>query len=821
MRGTLKIQDVLKQFKGVLTIDWLTTAMAMWSATVTPPETIDAFAEMTVERESVEIFAGVIMEPKIEYGLEGTTRPLKGYDHTIKLLDYLCPYQSLVDVSTAAALTAILTNWPYDISVEGTFGYLTDPIVYDTACEFLELDFYDTCIEYLTTTEQIAEPDTDINVLPDSEFRAAFFYDGATKRFYSFYGTGGTLRYRWTDDCGATWSAEINTTLAIVGNNFTVGWYDSKVYVFLEDGAGNTDFYRGTINDVTGAVTLVLIAGNIFNTWLKSGPFFTPTGNIWVVRDRGGAANEAWESVNDGVAWNNRFTGTETLWYMLPKSDGEDMWLIEWDAVNNHLELWDWDKSLSVEAYVNLIRDFVADNCVHVAGCQVADYSIMLTYLDDDDDLWFRGADVAGVWGGESLVSSIIPFSSAFHICADRYNHAYIMLAGAFGTRIYKFSRAAGLGFTAGPSQQGLNFSAPASGLWDGEVGCFFTFIGFNDDLWFVLMNPNGIRIDKGQTTGYFVTETITASGSFVWWGWVTGLGTRLVDTLWSVLKAADDSVLAENQGIPFDMKVAGVPETELSIKIRSDMTDTGTDPLITEFDYSEYIDEVTLDTDLTEDTYIGVDKLRNLAGAEFWVTKDNGTYTLHFSSRRGSDKSNIVILKNAHSSKRPGLRPNIKLISKIPDWEKFANSVMIVGAGTPGVDRIETSIQDWDSVDVYGEKWYSEPNLDIITTAMGRTRAAIVLASRNVVIERIKSEIIDKYDTGALEIGDSAWFCIDFADVEEEEIDQSLRVIGLTRMYGPEEGENVELTVVNVIKATEYWEYLGRVSDLSRWAVT
>ncbi len=821
MRGILNIEGVAKRVKGVLTIDWLTSAMAMWSATVTPPEAIAAFSEVTVDRDGVEIFGGVILEPKIEYGVGGTTRPLKGYDYTIKLLDYLCPYQSLVDVTTANAVAAILTNWPYDISVEGTFGYLSDPITFDTSCEFLEFEFQDTCIEFLRTKEISAEPDTDVNVLPDPGFRSCFYYDGATTRIYLFYGTGGTLRYRWSADCGATWSAENDTTLAIVANNYSVAWYDSKVYVFLEDGAGNTDFYRGTINDGTGAVTLGLITGNIFANWMQSGPWFTPNGNIWVVENTGGN-NDAWESVNDGAAWNNRFTGTEVLHYMLPKSDGEDMWLVEFDVGNTHLELWDWDKSITTEAYVNQIRNFGGDLLEHVAGAQPADYKIHLAYSTDANELYYRGSNVAGVWGVERLVSNAMAGrTAAFHICADRYLYAYVAIEHVFGFEVAKGSETTWAALAGGEAQQGFHVSAPATGLWDGKLNCFFSFTGFNDDLWFYQMNPVGIRLDGGATTGYFTTDTITASGAMVFWGWVTGEGTQLTDMIWSVLKAADDSILVSGQRLHFDMNVAGVPPTELDIKLRCAMTDTGIDPLLTELDYSEYVDEVTLDTDLTEDTYVGIDKLRALAGAEFWVTKDGATYTFHFSSRRGSDKSNIVILKNAHSSKRPGLRPNIKLISKTPDWESFANSVMIIGAGTPGVDRIEVDLQDWNSVATYGEKWYSEPNLDIVSEAMGRTRSAVVLSAKNVVVERIKSEIIDKYESGALEIGDSAWFCIDFGDVEEEEIDQALRVIGLTRMYSPDGGEKVELTVVNVIKATEYWEYLGTVSDLSRWAVT
>ena len=819
MRGTFKLQGTEKKLKEILTVDYSVHDIDVFSCTFLDVKKTDAFAHISVERDDVEIFGGIIETPITGYGTAGTTKPLQGKDWTALLKHYLTDFQSLVDVSTDAALTAVLSNTGFSHNIDGEIAYISDSIEYDTTCEFLEFDFQGCCIEYLQTAERSSEPDTDVNVLPDPEFRSAFFYDGTTKRQYLFYGTGGTLRYRWTDDCGATWSAEIDTTLSIVGNNFSVAWYDTKVYVFREDGAGNTDFHRGTINDGTGAVTLGLIAGNIFANWMQAGPFFTANGNIWVVENTGGN-NDAWESVNDGVAWNNRFTGTEVLMYMLPKLDGEDMWLIEFDAGNTHLELWDWDKSLTTQAFVNLIRNCAGDVIEHVAGCQTANYRIRLAYSDDANELWFRGANTAQTWGTERSVTVGMAAlgTQAFHICADRYFYAYVAVMDGAGFRIAKGSETTWSALAAGVAQQGANVSAPASGLWDGEVGCFFSFIGFNDDLWFYLMDPVGIRLDGGTPTGYFVTTTITASGAMVFWGWVTGIGTQTEDMLFSVLKAGDDSVLVDNQGIPFDMRVAGVPETELTIKIRCDMTDTGTDPLLEEFDYSEYVDEVTIDTDF-EDAYVGVMKIAALAGAEVWVTYDGTTYTVQFSERRGEDKSNYITLKNGHTSERPDVKPNIKVITKTADWESFSNAIQVLGAGTPGVDRIEEELKDWDSIENLGlTKWAVIRNQDILTDAMARTIAAIELAARNDVVERIDGLILDTYESGAIEIGDFVWVVADFKDAPEEEVNASLRIIRLIRQFSADGGEKVEVEIINRIKTSEYWNYLGKISDLERW---
>jgi len=829
MRATLKINDVEKTFSRSLSIDWLTTAMATFSTTMPMPEHLTAFSEVTVERDGVDIFQGLLLVPEIEFGSDGTTRPIKGLDYTALLLNYLCPWQHIVEKTTEQALGFILTNWPYDIDFDGdTLGYMADPTEYDTSWEFLALiDYFGTCIEYKQTEEMSTEVDVGLaggDFLPDPEHRGTFFYDGATERIYVFFQRANRLYYRRSTDGGATWAGSVDTTLSVQNfNHFSVAWYDSKVYLFLEDVGGNTDFYRGTINDGTGVITLGLITGNIFGNWIRSGPFFTPNGNIWVVEEDG-ANGDAWESVNDGVGWNNRFTPTEDLYYMLPKSDGEDMWLIEWDDPNNHLELWEWDKSGTSENEINQIRDFVADTLQHIAGAQTADFSIRLAYSDDVNDLWFRASNVAGAWGTERQVAGNLTAFTAFHICADRYDYGYIgYQEGAGGLRIAKGNFADYDVGVAGTVNPGDRISAPAAGQWDGVYGCFFAAerdVAGQQDIWFYLMDPEGIRLDDGAVTGYFVTETIPASGNFRKWGLVTGTGTQIIDMDWSVLKAADDSVLASGQKITFDMTDAGVPPTETSIKFRVDFTDTGTDPLLVEFGWAEFIDSVTLDTDLTEDLYVGLEKLRALSGGYFWVTKDNSTYTLHYTDTRGTDKSNVVVLKNAHSIRRPDVKPNVKVVSKTPDWDSFANSIQIIGAGTPGVDRIEESLQDEVSILLYGEKWYPETNLDILTSLMALTRAAILLAEKNTVVERIVLNVLDTYDPGAIEIGDTVWVCVDFADVVEEEINEALQVLGLTRTFSPDGGEEVTITMINQRKTTEYWNFLGRVQDLTRWSV-
>ena len=107
-----------------------------------------------------------------------------------------------------------------------------------------------------------------------------------------------------------------------------------------------------------------------------------------------------------------------------------------------------------------------------------------------------------------------------------------------------------------------------------------------------------------------------------------------------------------------------------------------------------------------------------------------------------------------------------------------------------------------------------------MVTDLMGRTLASVILGQKNEVVERIVLSVLDTYDPGAISIGDTVWIAVDFADVAQEEINEALRVIGLNRTFTPEGGEDVTVTVVNQRKAIEYWNFLGRVQDLTRWSV-
>lgn len=812
MRGVLEVEGVEKSHT-LLGIDEDVKAIGRWDVLLPEVEYVAPFSDIVVLRGGVTIFKGRVELPKTDFDAGGSTLDLRGYDYTIVLTDYLVPSASIVDTATTAALTTLLSLTPFGLSVNSQFSYVSDPLVLDSTCEFLNFDFNDTCIEFAEVEEDEEEIDTGVNTVPDPEFRGCFWYDGATTRFYVFYASGGTVRYRFSADCGVSWSAEQDTTYVVATNHFSVAWYDSKVYLFLEDAGGNTDFYRGTITDATGLVAFALIAGNIFANWMRAGPWFAADGHIWVVEETGGNG-DCWESINDGVGWNNRFTGTEVVLYMLPKSDN-NMWVFEHDVANTDLELWDW---IAAEAFVNKIDDLTTPG--PFSGCMHADYTINIVWLETAgaDQLHYGKKTEAGAWMAILHIdpAGVLVATTAWQVSADRGITAYVGALTATGFEFVTIVANVEGTWINPVAEQGPNVQAPACGLWDGELAVFFSFEGFNDDLWFWLPAPEGIRINRGQTTGWFRTDDIIAGGTFIKWGYVVADGVQLGDTVWDVQDGSDVDIIT-GQSVPFDLDYAGVDASETTIKLYVTMTDTGTDPYVSEIDVSERIDEVTLDLD-HEDCYTGMRKWATLSGGDFWVEEAAGVFTVHVATTRGSDKSAVVTLKNAKTGLYPDVVPNIKVVDHTYDWESYANKIYMIGSGTGG-SRVEVEVYNEPGVDIYGEHWISARDADLADEPMARTRAAEILLAKGTVVQRVNVEFLDDYDPATIEIGDVVMVAAEFGDDVATRINGTMRAIRLTREYGV--GERVVAQLVSEIKAVEFYNRLVRISDLERWVTT
>lgn len=768
----------------------------------------------SIERSDVEVFGGRVQNSSIMFGRRGAPMNVEGYEYAIMLQDYLTPSQSLVNQATAAALATIIENTGFNISTEGAFGYISLLETWNTWLEMVtQIELWsDTTVEL--DLDEI-EIDDVVNAGTwtgcNAGLKSCFFYDGVTQRFYVFAKNNLNDLYYYHSLDGDTWTG-VDTTYNPSGDYWSVAWYNDKVYLFIYDGV-NTDFYRGTINDGNGAINFVLIAGNIFANEIIFGPVWDDQGDMWVLRNNGGG--QAYESINDGVAWNFRFgPGVTSLHGILPQGSDGDMWGFVLDAPNTDLEEWLWDRNLGSFTFQAKIED--EDAVDEFDGCSDAAYNWYIIWIDTNDECWMA-TDNGGI------ASDVIDDTSAVlrtpTASCDGY-FAYFGYVDTTGTVIVKYFED-DLQDTYSTNTWGQpNFmSSPRTYLQDGQIAVFFVPIDtVTDDPYFVAFTQVGIRLVIGAATGYFRTNSVTCHGTATQWGLLTSENVEIDDD-WEILDAGNVTRV-DNVTTPYDLHYEGALSIAAypTVKVYCDLIDTGIDPYIYAFDISDRIDEVTLDIDY-EDCYSAVTRLADLAGADFWVEKDNGTYTLYFSTQRGDDKTVHVILKNSRTGDEADTQPNIKFIEKTFDWDSYANSIKVIG-GTVGATRIEADLQDHTAItDLGAEVWKTLRDADILTEAMARQKAAVELQRRKSVVLRISGDFVDKYDTNDISIGDTVTLIAEWPDADLK-IEGSHRVVGLRRSYGVD-GEQVSARFSNQLKSSEYWAYMGKTADLERWATT
>ncbi len=303
---TLEIDSEEKVIEGTIDIDWDLYSMATFDAVLRTAEELDGFDLAEIYREEVIIFGGRVEKPVITFSPAGRSMPVSGFDHTVRLRDYKTPIQTLSSVSTGTALTNILIETPFNITTSGTFQYITALRDWDTWLELVtDIEvFSDVTVELdldAIEIDDVAQAGTYTGCA--NGLKSCFFYDGTTQRFYLFAMDAGNNLFYFHSTDGDTWTA-VDTTYNPADDSWSVAWHDSKVYLFIHDGA-NTDFYRGTINDGTGAITFGVATANIFANEIIFGPVFDDQDDIWVIRNN--ASGQAYESTDDGATFNNRF----------------------------------------------------------------------------------------------------------------------------------------------------------------------------------------------------------------------------------------------------------------------------------------------------------------------------------------------------------------------------------------------------------------------------------------------------------------------------------------------------------------------------------
>jgi hypothetical protein len=323
-----------------------------------------------------------------------------------------------------------------------------------------------------------------------------------------------------------------------------------------------------------------------------------------------------------------------------------------------------------------------------------------------------------------------------------------------------------------------------------------------------IYMDQNAVndnRIGCAQT-GWFRTETYTASGSMINWGTLDSTDDDDANTSWGIWDEVP-VLIVDGLITGVDLEGAGVDNTETQIQIRADIQNGESRTYVQDVRLGEKqgLIDVTVDYEWCS---TAIKKIADILGHEYKLGWDN---KVDMVEQLGDDNSDYIILKTAKTAPYPDTNPNIFVINRDPDFQSFANAIYVKGEGSPPT-RKWGSAQDQDSQETYGVKWISLTNKDCTTNGMCTTYAKTELASRKDPVLRMDIQFYDDYDSGDIDIGD----IITVVD-DEVGINQSARVVALT--YGwSSSGRVAQASLTANLKAKTFIELLAKISDLERW---
>ena len=814
---TSYIDSEEKNLQGDITIDWDLYTMATFDATIIKPELLNGFDKIVIQRDEIDVFSGRVENYNPIYSREGGVMRIGGFDDTVRLRDYKTPIQSLAGTNTVTVLGNILTESPFLVSTSGTFEYMSALLDWETWIDWalsninlanlsLELD-----LDYTVEVNQNIYEET--FTICNIGLKAAFVYDGGTiPRMYAWAkdAAGGLYYYHSTD--GITWAA-VDSTWNPSGDAWSVSWTGSEVIVFEYDGA-NTDFHIGTIANATGIITWTGTTGNIFAGTIRFGPVFDDDGHYWVIASAGGGT--AYESTDAGTTWGNIFgPGGDELWALGQVGADGDMIGIVLDVGNTDLEEWLWDRSAGTFTFQNKIAD--ENDIEGMDACQDNTYNMYVAW--NDNNVIYIASDHSGAWLSDTALSGGI---QNYSIGSDRRS-AYLFASYAGGVVAHKYYDTTLIQSWANADSRistPAYISCPRGGFQDGEYRIFMITIDNDNDLHVVVYHQYAVRLAEGETAATVQAPNVTASADFTGWGLVTTDGDSNIYTGVSYDVYDLGGIIVGGQPPSFDLRDAGVDTAHDPLILYMVFDGTTVDPLVYEFSISERRDYIVFSTD-GEDCFTAVSTLSTSAGADFWV-EDNGdgTYTLHFSTRRGEDKSGWITLKCASNTDEVDTKRNIKVLSKTFDWTNFANSVLFLGGTGDDGERVKVEVQNLEDIEEREQPyWITIRDATVTTSAMGRTLAALELEKRNAVIVRIVGEFVDKHDSNAIQIGDSVSLIGEWDDGDLK-IEGSHRIVRLTRSWGTGGGERVTAEFTNRMKPTQYYNYLQKVDSLERLSV-
>jgi len=759
-----------------------------------------------IKRDGTEYMRGRFKSPKKVFGA-GVETIIKGQGYSGELNRFLTGSGTITSKTVVEAIQEVLDESPsaHGITLDtvDTFYFIGTIWEYKTTVEFLTWEYNNTGIEF-DVDESLevddGRPDgVNADKLPFGNLRCEFV-DKRGRIFVFYTDAGNNVYYTSSTDGGATWETPTdtghNSSGAILDATYDID--EDHVHLTHYTG-GRTEIDEGSISG--SVITLVLQNNNIFGA-NRSSRCSVMYGNedehIWTID----SANHLWESIDDGANWTDHGVLSETGKMVFPKAaDPGDMYVVQYDAVNDHLEMWKWDDSAGTDVLVLQLKTFPGDALDSIAGTIDHQGNIHLIITDSAEAYYIRFLVADESKSVITLTASPAGFTeTSLTIWTDNADSAYPVHMANYGGRVNKITDGVDQGYkTLAPA--GANLQSPIKNK-----------IGFNDPGGFMLAGgeqgatqtlrayllcPYGIALSRGHTSGSFKTTAKTGTGAFERWGILSGVQIAPEDITYDIEDASDVDLVTGLE-LDADLHSEGVDTSETTIVIQGNIVKTGsTEPYVRELYLSERIDEIDSMTYENEPFGVWFDRLVKITAGEYDLSTSD---IFTFVDELGTDHSETVTLEEG---------VNCEKITVEDDWDSYANIVKIIYAGGETV-----TIRDAPGIKTYGEFWAKIDDTEIDTSGWAYNRGSTALDVLKANIKRINVNFKDdesgKKIAAILRRGD-------VVNVKSSKLDtdQTARIIELTR--SGLDGERVSAFLVNGGRYRGIVDYWAELDDMRR----
>ena len=772
-----------------------------------------AFTGLTqglIKREGSEAIRGRVLKPKRAFGVGGSVMDLPGMGYAAEANRFITGQGTVTEQTITAAIQEALDSSPsthgITLGTVDAFYPVKQPNLaeFDTSLEMLKFEYTNAGLEFdATTFEILREPVDGItsNKMPEPSLRCCFV-DIRGRVFVFFSDAANNVKYTSSLD-GETWAAATDIGYNSSSARIDVTYDPAEDHMHLSVYSGGaTAYYTGTI--ALGVINFVLETASVFaaNRYPRcSFMYETNDDEHLQVID---SANHLWHSEDDGSTWTDDGALTNTGLFLFPKVGSADMYIIEYDAATDILELWEIDHDTRTETYVKDIYDYGAegDILLYLAGTINHEGTMFIAAGDDDDNCILFSIDSAETVTNTS-VSASATHPENMTIWSDNGDAVYVVYSGGAG--IYMKKYIAGVydsvtttyidasGYTAqSPIKNRISHNDPGGFVvTGGNQGAAARIV-------FTLFGPIGIRTSVGASSGSFKTTTVTGDGDFERWGMLSGQQLAGDDIVYDVEDTGDVD-LVTGLTLDADLHAAGVIATETSIVIQGTITKSGTiEPYMEELYVNERwtkIDGVTYDYEALGSW---LDKLKKTVGGEWDLSSAN---VLTFVDELGTDYSDDVTLQE-------GL--NCKSITVEDLFDSYANIVLVTDNAL-----ITETVRNSSEVTAEGEFWYvlRDTEMDSSGLAWNRGSEAVGVLSQGPKV--IHVDFMDNQSGKAisetLDRGDTVQVVSPKTGTT-----QSARIIELTREFSTS-GETVRAILVNAGRAQGVIDYWAELEDIRR----